>query len=201
MIAYNKIFVFSNDKQYCKNIWHIVSAFGGFVFVGSADLKSRSNFKKDLKKADTIIFDLNSYTYADLLKLKALEGQKIVGVGGNEENFKHYLSHGVDVYIKHKIAYAELLDTIKSIGNNRVSFDIKQLSNITKTKKPYRSELTERELEVLQALSLSQSYSQISNSLYISIDTVKTHLKNIYSKLDTSSRFKAVEKARLENII
>lgn len=201
MVAYNKIFILSGDKEYCRNIWSIVSAFGGFVFVGSADLSNRKKINQDIKKSDTLIFDLSCYDVSQLLKLNLHDNLYVVGVGGNQKDFARYLSHGVDVFQESKKSYAELLDLIKNLSCEKIYYEPSIIKNILNTPKPYKSELTVRELEVLQALSLSQSYSQISNSLYISIDTVKTHLKNIYSKLDVTSRFSAVETARLENII
>ncbi|MGL6200508.1 MAG: helix-turn-helix transcriptional regulator [Lachnospiraceae bacterium] len=42
--------------------------------------------------------------------------------------------------------------------------------------------LTERELEVARMLATGKSYQQVANALYISINTVRTHIKNIYKK-------------------
>ena len=64
--------------------------------------------------------------------------------------------------------------------------------------KPARAEslLSERELEVLKQLATGASNKEIGERLYISLSTVKTHVINIYSKLEAASRVEAVEKAR-----
>lgn len=56
--------------------------------------------------------------------------------------------------------------------------------------------LTKRELEILRRLSTGLPLSQISISLQISINTMKTHLKNIYRKLNVESREEAVTRGK-----
>lgn len=58
-----------------------------------------------------------------------------------------------------------------------------------------REPLTDREQEILKQLVKGRSNKEISEHLFISIDTVKSHLKNIYQKLDVKSRLQAVAKA------
>lgn len=56
--------------------------------------------------------------------------------------------------------------------------------------------LSSREIEVLKALTEGLSNKEISEKLYISISTVKTHIINIYSKLQVKNRVEAVNKGR-----
>jgi len=58
------------------------------------------------------------------------------------------------------------------------------------------SDLTPREIELLQRLAEGLSNSEIAERLYIATDTVKTHLQNIYRKLGTKSRTAALKAAR-----
>lgn len=55
--------------------------------------------------------------------------------------------------------------------------------------------LTIREQEILNQLSQGKTNKEIAENLFISIDTVKTHLKKIYQKLEVNSRLQAVTKA------
>jgi LuxR family transcriptional regulator, maltose regulon positive regulatory protein len=57
-------------------------------------------------------------------------------------------------------------------------------------------ELSERELVVLGLLSSQLSLREIGNELYVSLNTIKTHTRNIYAKLRVSSRGQAVVRAR-----
>ena len=57
-------------------------------------------------------------------------------------------------------------------------------------------QLTEREREVLRYMSRMLTTAEIASELYISINTVKSHLKNIYRKLEATHRREAVRRAR-----
>jgi LuxR family transcriptional regulator, maltose regulon positive regulatory protein len=56
--------------------------------------------------------------------------------------------------------------------------------------------LSEREQVVLRYLSSRLSAGEIADELYVSLNTVKTHIKSIYRKLDTNRRWDAVKRAR-----
>ena len=55
--------------------------------------------------------------------------------------------------------------------------------------------LSEREIEVLNNLSQGNSYKSIAESLFISLDTVRYYIRNIYKKLHVHSQSEAVAKA------
>jgi DNA-binding CsgD family transcriptional regulator len=57
--------------------------------------------------------------------------------------------------------------------------------------------LTERELSVLRYLPSRLTNAEIASECFVSVNTVKRHLKSIYTKLRVSSRAEAVERARL----
>ncbi|HNT76686.1 MAG TPA: LuxR C-terminal-related transcriptional regulator [Anaerolineae bacterium] len=56
--------------------------------------------------------------------------------------------------------------------------------------------LSERELEVLRLLVSALSTEEIAQTLYLSVHTVRSHLKNLYSKLNVHSRYEAVARAQ-----
>lgn len=60
--------------------------------------------------------------------------------------------------------------------------------------------LSRRELQVLQELVKGLSNQEIAVRLFISINTVKTHLKNSYAKLDVNNRVLAIERLKSLNI-
>ena len=62
-------------------------------------------------------------------------------------------------------------------------------------------ELTTREQEILQLLADGLSNKQIEETLFISKNTVRTHLKNLYSKLHVSSRTQAVKQAQVLRLL
>jgi len=66
---------------------------------------------------------------------------------------------------------------------------------------PGRVELSERELEVLRYLPSMLTAGEIAAELYVSVNTVKAHLKSLYRKLEVSSRRAAVRRARELNLL
>ena len=61
--------------------------------------------------------------------------------------------------------------------------------------------LSERELEILQLIAVGLTNQQIASRLYLSLNTVKAHTRNIYGKLDVHSRTQAVARARALDIL
>jgi len=62
-------------------------------------------------------------------------------------------------------------------------------------------ELSKRELEILNLLARGYSNQEIATKLFVSVSTVKTHIQNLFEKLDVKRRIQAVEKAKRLNLI
>ncbi len=61
--------------------------------------------------------------------------------------------------------------------------------------------ISERELEVLELVAEGLSNQEIAGKLFVSINTVKTHLSRLYEKLEVNRRTQAVEKAKSLKLI
>ncbi|MBK9256895.1 MAG: response regulator transcription factor [Saprospiraceae bacterium] len=67
-----------------------------------------------------------------------------------------------------------------------------------KEENPAKQILTERELSILNLLSKGLSYKMVSDELYLSIDTVRSHIKRIYDKLHVHSVTEAVHRVFID---
>src|SRR6187402_3096528 len=62
-------------------------------------------------------------------------------------------------------------------------------------------ELSKRELEILSLLAQGYSNQEIAAKLFVSLSTVKTHIQNLFEKLEVKRRIQAVEKAKRLKLI
>ena len=62
--------------------------------------------------------------------------------------------------------------------------------------RPPSEDLSERELEVLTLLASGRTNSEIAGDLFVAVGTVKSHVNNIYNKLEVMNRAEAVARAR-----
>lgn len=97
---------------------------------------------------------------------------------------------------------AKLLEAIKETqeGGAPMSTKIARLVIGSFRTHPHSS-LTQRENEVLTELCKGKSYKMIADVLFISEETVRRHLKNIYKKLQVGSKSEAVAKALKEKLV
>jgi two-component system, NarL family, response regulator LiaR len=61
--------------------------------------------------------------------------------------------------------------------------------------------LSQREIEVLELIVKGQSNAEIAATLFLSVSTIKTHVSNVFVKLDVKNRTQAAEKAKRLKII
>ncbi|NLM46039.1 MAG: hypothetical protein GX200_04480 [Firmicutes bacterium] len=97
-------------------------------------------------------------------------------------------SIGVVKYLSAQIAYAKILQDYIS-GEIRGE-GIEPANNVLP------EPLTERETDVLELIARGMSNKEIADMLEITINTVKGHIKNIYSKLGVNRRLQAVNRAK-----
>ncbi len=114
---------------------------------------------------------------------------------------------GASGYLLKKHISDHLLDAITQVlqGEAPMSPGIARMviQSMQQNSKPVNNNynLTQREKEILSNLSKGNSYKLIAADLTISIDTVRTHIKNIYEKLQVHSQTEAVSKAVNERLV
>lgn len=119
------------------------------------------------------------------------------------------LCAGASGYLVKKTPPSKLLEAIKEAyegGAPMSSHIARKVIDFFQTKKPVSPHkgdytLTPREKEILTGLVEGHNFKFIADSLYISIETVRFHFRNIYKKLHVHSQSEAVAKAIREGII
>ncbi|MEM1356883.1 MAG: response regulator transcription factor [Bacteroidota bacterium] len=110
---------------------------------------------------------------------------------------------GASGYLLKDTPPSELLRHIKEVstGGSPMSARIARrvVNSFKQTASP--SPLSARETEILQLLCDGRNYRDIAETLFLSPHTIKTHIKNIYHKLQVHSRGEAVSKAIKEGLV
>jgi LuxR family maltose regulon positive regulatory protein len=96
---------------------------------------------------------------------------------------------------------AELLSRSSGTFGHSEAFAARARAALRADAAPSSSLLTTRELELLTELPSMRTAEEIATSLYVSVNTVKTHMRGIYRKLGVSNRRQAVVLARRRGLI
>lgn len=165
------------------------------------------NYLKD-NNADLILMDIG------LPGMNGIEGTKrikkmlpeidILAVTVHDENEIVFdaLCAGASGYLTKNTSSDMLLSAIDEAlrGGAPMSTNIARMV-ISSFHKSNASPLSKRETEVLQLLAAGKSYTMIADKLFINKETVRTHIKNIYQKLEVNSKAQAIEKASRDKLI
>jgi DNA-binding NarL/FixJ family response regulator len=126
----------------------------------------------------------------------------------NDENYiRDAMASGANGYILKTVDIDKLVEIITCFHEGREVFspyllDLgirpQQLANETEDD---IYGLTKRERQILNCLAAGNDNKQISASLFLSIETVKTHMKSIFRKLEVRNRLEAVMKARQHRLV
>ena len=117
---------------------------------------------------------------------------------------------GADGYLLKHAAVDELLSQVEAVAQGGAALtpgvaatvlDVMRTMRAEPVRTPPDLDLSPRELEVLACLVDGMSYKQVAGELFISIDTVRSHIRRLYKKLQVHSVAEAVGRAIREGII
>ena len=120
----------------------------------------------------------------------------------NELVFKA-LCAGAHGYLTKNTSQEKLIDALQEVynGGAAMSTHIARMVVNSFQKNRASSPLTARETQVLELLTRGKSYKMIADELIIDKETVRTHIKNIYRKLEVHCKADAIELALKQGLI
>lgn len=115
----------------------------------------------------------------------------------NEDNVFNALTKGASGYLTKSDNTEKIIDAIQEVvdGGAPMSMNIAKIV-IKSFHKNQNSPLTKRETEILEQIAAGKSRSKIAKQMFIDLETVKSHIKNIYVKLNVHSREDAIKEAK-----
>jgi DNA-binding NarL/FixJ family response regulator len=162
----------------------------------------------ELDAPDIILLDIempgtNGLQALPIIK-KALPSTKIIilTVFDSPELVFEALTMGASGYLTKDSNSTKIIDAIKEVssGGGAMSTNVARIV-MHSFQKNLNSPLTKRETEILEKIASGQTKGQIANDLFIDQETVRSHVKNIYTKLDVNSKSDAIKTAKAKRFI
>jgi DNA-binding NarL/FixJ family response regulator len=132
----------------------------------------------------------------------------VLSVYEDDDNIFQALCMGASGYLVKTTPPARLIEAIREAhegGSPMSSHIARKVVNLFQKNFKGADEpdvqLTEREKEILTGLSDGESYGSIADALFVSVDTVRYHIRNIYQKLQVHSQSAAVSQAIRKGLI
>jgi DNA-binding NarL/FixJ family response regulator len=121
----------------------------------------------------------------------------ILTVYENEQQIFRALGNGASGYLTKNTPHERIISAIHEVmeGGGPMSAHIARMV-ISSFKRNEQSPLTRRETEILEEIATGKSRKRIAEELFIDLETVKSHIKNIYHKLDVHSKADAIKAAK-----
>lgn len=157
------------------------------------------------KKPDVVLLDVNMPVMDGVETVRVLKKKErcrilMLTVSKHDEDLFGAITAGADGYLLKNASPDELASAISNVhaGLSVLSPDVtKRVMQSVNLEHDRAADigLSTREMEVLECLAQGKTTAQISEDLFISDNTVKTHVRHILNKLEASNRAEAVSKA------
>ncbi|MDT2725446.1 MULTISPECIES: response regulator transcription factor [Lactococcus] len=162
---------------------------------GESGYLKAKNLKPDVILMDLVMDRLDGIGATQKI-LAEMPEQKILILTSflDDEKVFPALAAGAKGYILKTSQAAEIASAIRKVasGQDVLSGAVKEKINQQKHRKPeLYDNLSKREMEVLKILAQGFSNQEIADQLFISLKTVKTHVSNIFNKLEVNDRTQA----------
>ena len=206
-----RIMLFEDNDRLRQSLRVLLEGVEGYEVVGDYENCDHVAAIMEQLQADVVIMDI------DMPCVNGIEGLRIIKeqrpqtyiimhtVFEDDDRLFSCLCAGANGYILKNTSFINLLEAIDNVlhGGAPLSPSIakKVLSSFqakNNNKNPY--DLSQREKEILSYLVKGFSYKMIASACFISLDTVRGHIRNIYTKLHVNCGREAVVKALKESL-
>lgn len=203
-----RVAIFEDNYLLRDGYYQLVNGMPGFTCVGAFEDASGLIFKIRRYEPDVVLMDIEMPGMSGIEAVRILRDNfpqvKIVMQTVFEDDDKIFqaIQAGASGYILKKTSPAKILEAIEEVYQGGapmtpvIAAKTLQLfrSGVNAPLSKEEAHLNDRQREVLECIQQGMSYKLIADKLFISIETVRYHVKNIYDILQVHSRFELMAK-------
>jgi len=205
--------LYEDNPQLREGLTMLIDGSDGFTVLAS--YKNCDNVTDEVEawKPDVILMDIDmpgTNGIEGLKKIRAVNSEVkilMLTVFDDNKNVFEAIRNGANGYVLKKTPPAKLLEYIEEAASGgapmtaSIATQVLKMFSQVNTSQNEDYNLSEREKQVLQLLVDGYSYKMIASEMFISIDTVRSHIKKIYEKLHVNSKSEAVAKAFKDRLL
>lgn len=201
-----RLMVVDDHALFRRGLISLLGDMPEFLVVGQAGDGGQALPIIDEVQPDVILLDLNMPNMDGIATLRALQERRspakvlMLTISQNDTDLLDAIHAGADGYLLKNTEPEDLRKALLRVAEGQGALSPEVTGSILRAVNRYGTEpaaslLSEREVEVLECLVDGLTTLQISSKLFISENTVKTHVRHIFEKLSVSNRAEAVGKA------
>ena len=208
-----RVTIFEDNKSLRQGLYQLIDGSEGYICEGAFEdcldvLRNTEDTKPDVVLMDIAMPGINGIEAVNMLREKYPELKILMQTifEDNEKIFQSILA-GASGYILKNTSPSRFLEFIRETYEGGAPMSPSVATKVLKMVaeqsgiKTETFDLSDREKEILSCLVKGMSYKLIADACFISIDTVRGHIRNIYEKLHVHSKGEAVAKAIQSKIV
>jgi len=206
-----RLVVIDDHALFCAGLVSLLSTIPEFEIVGEAGDGLEGLTVIERTEPDIVLLDVNMPIMSGVEMIEALQMKPnprvlMLTVSKHDEDLFGAIAAGADGYLLKDAEPDELRRSINLVAEGKSVLSPEVTQRVFKAISssqgfPLEVALSKREMDVLNCLARGMTSAQIASELFISENTVKTHVRHILEKLEASNRAEAVSRAIQMGII
>lgn len=201
-----KVSIVEDEKQIREGIAALINESEGFTCESTFNTAEEAIASLPSMEVDVVLMDIHLPGKSGIECISEIKplccGTQFIMFTSFEdtESVFNALKVGATGYLTKTTQPSKILDAIIEVykGGSPMSSEIARKVVLSFQKNSFNNnelkKLSEREKEILELLSKGLRYKEIADKLFLSTETVRTHIRNIYEKLQVNSRTEALNK-------
>lgn len=208
-----RVIVFEDNRDLREGMTYLLQATAGLEFAGAfPDCRELRELVPALQP-DVVLMDIDMPGMTGIEATPLVKGLRpetqvlMLTVFEDEDKIFQAIRNGASGYLLKRTPPGEIIQAVFDVHRGgspmtaSIARKVLQYFQLPTHVTSYDYQLSPRELDILKGLVKGYSYKLIADELFISIDTVRSHIRHIYDKLQVNSKTEAVLKALREKIV